>query len=371
MATEPLSVTLRTLTPIWTGGVDAGKMEQVHETGILGSLRWWYEAIVRGLGGQACDPSQHSCIYDPERPNDGLCDVCRLFGATGWRRRFRLAVEDAGLSETWPGDPINVKPPDRNRGWFLHAGRMGTVILRVMADEETQAQVLALLQFVARWGSLGARPQLGYGLFEIAEIKNQPQSTYGWNVISQDQNWTDYPDLRTFTFFALTFEPQQDNWWPHVPGIGSLARDNRYRNAVDGLLRHHIIPTTPALKNVLRYGQSWSSGTLPHQFFGTLRGQERIRSKIALSWAYRLPNSSNWQIRGWAYPPQVRADQQQEIQQRLQAVLGSPQSWLQAFGVRYRTAEVSFAPTTTFFQSITSTQVQNFVGEMSRSGVQG
>ncbi|MCD6141803.1 type III-B CRISPR module RAMP protein Cmr1, partial [Candidatus Bipolaricaulota bacterium] len=45
-----MKVKIRTLTPLWTGGAD-GKVDRVHETGILGSLRWWYEAIVRGLGG--------------------------------------------------------------------------------------------------------------------------------------------------------------------------------------------------------------------------------------------------------------------------------------------------------------------------------
>lgn len=370
MATESLSVTLRTLTPIWTGGVEAGKMDRLHESGIIGSLRWWYEAIVRGLGGAACDPSGHTCLYDPQKPNNGLCDVCELFGTTGWRRRFRLVVDDAGLSETWLGGMLNVKPPDRNRGWFLHAGQMGTVVLKIVADEETKAQMLALLHFVARWGSLGARPQLGYGLFEIVEIKNKPLSIHSWNIISQDQSRINYPDLHTFTFFALTFEPQQGDWWRDVPGIGGLVRDSRHRDKVNAMLRHHIIPTTPALKNVLRYGQPWSSGALPHQFFGTLRGEERSRSKIALSWAYRLPNSSNWQIRGWAYPPQVGASQQQEIQQRLQAVLGRPETWLRALGVRYRSAEVSFAPTATFFQPVTSAQVLDFVGEVSRPEVQ-
>jgi CRISPR-associated protein Cmr1 len=42
---------------LWTGGPVSGKMERVHETGIIGSLRWWYEAIVRSLGGSVCDPT--------------------------------------------------------------------------------------------------------------------------------------------------------------------------------------------------------------------------------------------------------------------------------------------------------------------------
>ena len=43
---ELLEIRLKTLTPLWTGGV-SGQCDRVHETGIIGSLRWWYEAIVR------------------------------------------------------------------------------------------------------------------------------------------------------------------------------------------------------------------------------------------------------------------------------------------------------------------------------------
>jgi len=344
-------------------------------------LRWWYEAIVRGLGGRACDPTIHVCSLSDENlkkferardsgksPDEAIketdvCSACQLFGTTGWRRRFRLIVDDADLNETWSNGAVNIKPPERNRGWYLNAGKMGTFHLKIVADENTQARILALIQFVARWGSIGARPQLGYGFLEIVEIKNPPQSIYNWDDVDNGQNKETLPDLYTFTFFSLNFEPQRGDWWGDVPGIGSLARNNRYRNAMDGLLHYHLMPTTPALKNVLRYGQQWSSGALPHQFFGTLRGNERSRSKIAISWAYQLPNSPLWQIRGWAYPPQVSPKQQQEIQQRLQTVLMKPETWLRALKIRYRSAEVSFAPTTTFFQSITSTQVQRFLRE--------
>ena len=365
-----MEIKLKTLTPIWTGGVETGQMERLHETGLIGSLRWWYEAIVRGLGGDACDPTTHACIYNPEKPDNGLCDACQLFGATGWRRRFQVVVDDADLQETWSGGAvINVKPPDRNRGWYLSSGKMGTFYLRIVADERTQAQILALIQFIARWGSLGARPQLGYGLVEITDVKNPPSSTYSWDDIGHTQPAGSFPDLRVFTFFSLNFEPQEDSWWRNVRGIGALVRDNRSPSAIDGLTRHHIMPTTPALKNVLRYGQTWSSGSLPHQFFGTLSGDQRIRSKIALSWAYQLPHSSTWQIRGWAYPPQVGDNQRQEIQQRLQAVLGKPETWLRALNVRYRSAELSLAPTNVIFQPGTRAEVKIFIQEAAAAEV--
>lgn len=378
-----MNITLKTLTPLWTGGVETGKMDRLRETGLLGSLRWWYEAIVRGLDGYACDPTEDSCAFDEEKyrkskaaderqrlRDAGVCDACQLFGCTGWRRRFQLVVDSSHLSETWSGGAINVKPPDRNRGWYLNAGKVGTFTLKIVADETTQIQMLALIQFITRYGNLGARPQLGYGFTEIVGVKNQPRVAYNWSIIGNSQSNHSMPNLRTFTFFILDFEPQRDDWWGDIPGIGTLARDNRYRSALDSLLRHRIMPVTPALKNVLRYGQRWSSGALPHQFFGTLRGEERSRSKIALSWAYQKPDSQSWQIRGWAYPPRVSQNQQQEVQQRLQAVLGKPEMWLRALNIRYRSAQVSFAPTTTFFQPVTSTEVQNFVNGASFAKVE-
>ena len=61
---KTLEISIQPLTPILTGGADR-TTDRLHETGIIGSLRWWYEAIVRGLGGSACDPTKR----DPAKPN--------------------------------------------------------------------------------------------------------------------------------------------------------------------------------------------------------------------------------------------------------------------------------------------------------------
>ena len=45
-----IEVKLRTLTPIWTGNMDRDS-PSLKDTGLLGSLRFWYEAWVRALGG--------------------------------------------------------------------------------------------------------------------------------------------------------------------------------------------------------------------------------------------------------------------------------------------------------------------------------
>ncbi len=72
---QTLTIRLRTRTPLWTGGID-GSMDRIHETGLLGSLRWWYEAIVRGLGGWACDPTEGDRCPDRQ---GRYCDVCKVF----------------------------------------------------------------------------------------------------------------------------------------------------------------------------------------------------------------------------------------------------------------------------------------------------
>ncbi len=85
MTTDSLEINLSTLTPIWTGGAD-GRSDRLHVTGIMGSLRWWYEVMVRSVGGNACDPGTHSCLYDPDKPYDGLRCVQGV-----WRNRLGAA----------------------------------------------------------------------------------------------------------------------------------------------------------------------------------------------------------------------------------------------------------------------------------------
>jgi len=134
---EPIQIQLRTLTPLWTGGID-GTCDRLHETAIVGSLRWWYEALVRGLGGYACDPTEHACSYDADKPNHGLCPACQLFGATGWARRFRLVVRDT----TTPEGNSGSRQPTGKRfkrnssserpSWYFTQGRGGTITVSLI-----------------------------------------------------------------------------------------------------------------------------------------------------------------------------------------------------------------------------------------------
>src|SRR5438477_9479200 len=70
-----MEIVLKTLTPIWTGNVDRNS-ELVKETGLVGSLRWWYGGIVRAM---CKDPSAGTSAIDKLFGNGGDASRARQF----------------------------------------------------------------------------------------------------------------------------------------------------------------------------------------------------------------------------------------------------------------------------------------------------
>lgn len=222
--TDSLTITLKTLTPLWTGGAN-GLADRLHLTGLIGSLRWWYEVLVRSIGGNACDPSRHSCLYnlkDPTKPFSGMCDVCRVFGATGWARRFRLAINDE--AQLHPDYSYNRTPTASqeyvdHRGkritpkWYLSGPPLsGSVCFQIIAtDRQFPVEVISdLFQFLAAWGSIGAKPQMGLGVIDIADIippqKAQHLTTYLVNHLTPTPESNVFPSLQNMFFASMSAE---------------------------------------------------------------------------------------------------------------------------------------------------------------------
>jgi CRISPR-associated protein Cmr1 len=132
---------MRALTEAWTGDADRQNGRFVP-TGLLGSIRWWFEVVVRGLGGSACDPSdtQWRC---PDRKGPH-CVACNLFGCTGWARKFRLQVLDgAGKTQS---------APIQKDGTY----QLRFVPLRPIRPEEW-ALIVITLRLIAEYGALGGK----------------------------------------------------------------------------------------------------------------------------------------------------------------------------------------------------------------------
>jgi CRISPR-associated protein Cmr1 len=373
-----VNITLRTLTPFWTGGIDAGQADRLHETGIIGSLRWWYEAILRGQGVRACDPSRHSCLYDPKSsrsPAEQLCAACQVFGATGYARRFRLDVTSQD-APAWPlrEQSLNIRPYGRTRGWYLNPGLVGTETIQLIGADQELNRMLALLRFLERYGSIGAKPQLGHGVFRIEQVKDQSLVDGEKNPLEFSEGYQsvgELPDLRVFTFFKFRINPQSPTWWTQVPGLRELRSRREDWTIVEKQAAQGMVPVSPALKNHIRYGHQWSQ-SVAVWLFGTMRGNERIRSKISFSWAYRV--DAGWEIRGWLYLPQdqtgrIFADYSENTR-LLNAVLADPRSWLQALGLQqdYKLqAEVTLEPQPVTWRPKTLEDVQRFLRDALRT----
>lgn len=179
-----IELKIRTVTPLWTGDVDR-ECKGIKETGMIGSLRWWYEALVRGLGGYACDPtSDIKCELKQDTFNNAiksgksiqealdeqLCPACQLFGCTGWRKKFRS--ETGGLTDD---DFI----PGRKQNSGLRAGTDFSLTFTLLSEIRPEEKWLfkITLWIIENYGAVGGRTTwkpnsswgTDYGLIEISD----------------------------------------------------------------------------------------------------------------------------------------------------------------------------------------------------------
>lgn len=305
---EPLTIELKTLTPLWTGGVETGKMDRIHEAGILGSLRWWYEAIVRGLGGEVCIPTSEGTTADRcPRRDDSYCDVCQLFGATGHARRFRLRLEDG--KPLFVGDETQIPLPSgrvhsfqrqgqtqyRAGGWYLQGQAQTGDSLELHLTPLGASSVdllLVPLALISRHASLGAKVSNGYGVVSLTRTGNPitVDTALLDRLPSGGRASGGLPDLRDFFFLRLLFQPPQNNrqWWRDVKGVHDAwvgrvrngeqtanvyrrtGAHNEARDNLQAIIQNGMLPLAPAVRHWLRY--DWNSGLTDQQknyLFGT------------------------------------------------------------------------------------------------------
>lgn len=370
---KSLEISVQTLTPIWTGGVD-GTTDCLHETGIIGSLRWWYEAIVRGLEGDACDPTKQKCEFKKEKHESaidqeknefraGLCDVCQVFGTTGWRRRFDLRVIQDETKPAWDSKMmpnLNIRPPERTRGWFLPAGQIGNFALDVRGDSKVIGSLASLFLFLEKWGALGAKSQLGYGVFKIVNRNEIQNCAQNWQKMGSEKGRSNLPDLRQFLFFSFRFNPSSDDWWRQVDGLQRLLGDRKTAHIVSSqLAQKKMVPVSPVLKNQWRFKEWQSPYPAKRWLLGASTGDDRLRSKVAVSWAYR--DGDVWIVRGWAWMPEKEKREREVLEHGLEIdsferILRDESIWEKTLNLGYTT------PTDLYVNRITdSDEVIKFI----------
>lgn len=352
-----MEIRLRTLTPLWTGGVDRA-CDRLRETGLIGSLRWWYEALVRGLGEDACDPTSDARC--PKEDGE-YCAACELFGSTGRARKFRLSIEEGetgarcGSDVLLPSGRVHQtgRGDSRAGGWFLLKGSyVGSIrgrleLLREVTDQEW-IRLKVAMQLINRYGAFAARVSSGYGVVSFES---------GFSPVMLDQlqaspssRGNDLPDLRDFFFARFQFDEPAGpaDWWHTIHGIrqaiqgklddGSSPRPLwKAEKDLTALFQAGILPVAPAVRNWLRYhwnhgltsreeyfifGQAQSvcpycckpgfksdkkdrlQNWCPHCKKSFRKGKEKpaVASKIQVSYAHRR-HDKKWEYRIWGWLP--------------------------------------------------------------------
>ncbi len=315
--TDSLTIHIRTRIPLWTGGLD-GTMDRIHETGLIGSLRWWYEAIVRGLGGYACDPTGDDRCPDHQ---GRYCDVCAVFGATGLQRALRL--EGPVWWNREPSNKLVVKMRD-HRGWHLGRsfleeemgeGRLQFVPLRLPEGwswDELRKSLSLTLCLIACWGGLGPRTQQGYGVVEVEGLS--PPNLDGWKPWPQQRNnrrdnirhHSDWPSLDGFFFAKVRFSmgDQDPKQWLRQRAKNISPDDELvwYLHQANASQQRAVLPLAPIIRFHLRklVRSKWNQkNRLRHRLMGEL-GK---KSLIHVSHAYPV-NSNQWEFRIWGWIPE-------------------------------------------------------------------
>ena len=300
---EEYTVKIKALTPLWTGDAER-KSNEIRETGIIGSLRWWYEALIRGLGGNACDPTSDNRCPDKDGNH---CDACELFGCTGWARKFRLEVEfNTTIPEVWVGTRRK-----RKRGYnYLKrnvAGFMadGAIVLEFIPLRKISSKEWALLnktlEIIANYGGLGAKISQGNGVIEIVENNlpygdRKPESA----ILKKEGNTIKSPNLNDFFFykFHIKFKEDISNlidnevFWTHQSDhYGFIDNWENWKKLWND---YHLLPISFHIRNAIRHLENDKNKR--HKVFG----ESGNGSRVFVSHGYKI-DEKIVEVRIWGY----------------------------------------------------------------------
>jgi len=289
-------IRIRALTPIWTGDIN-GKCTKLRETSILGSLRWWFETIVRGLDGYACDSIGEltkKCELDYKKyktgkdPKELICPVCYIFGTTRWNRRFKLEISNNNTEKIKRSIIVKVREDKNHKGWFLgkddSGGVLGefTISIREIYGE-CKDLVALLLHLASLWG-IGAKTQDGFGICEfngdydfdkaISQIKSLKYNN------SKDNNPI-LPNLEDFFFAKIVIKEDVEDKIKNSLSkrlYEKVKENGKYKDkqiSINDFLRYiprnykgQFYPTAPLIRDWLRGLFRNGNDDLRHFLFG-------------------------------------------------------------------------------------------------------
>jgi CRISPR-associated protein Cmr1 len=279
------------LSDLWTGGVNSSNGKRTINTGLLGSIRWWYEVLARGLGGRACDPSNTKCNEKRH------CVVCELFGCTGWARKFRFQILDK---------EGNIQDAQITKGKSFN---FEFTPLRPIYTEEW-ALLTATLRLISDFGAIGGKTVLkpsdqnnksahaDYGLIKFVSNVNDNVSEerireYVRNnaYLKPDQSEFDWASLDCFWFVHgkfLSRQSQHKSTYNRIIGRPEIKRDSAKNDSwIAGYNASH--QKGPQSKKVFSFSD-------PSRTYGFFSEKEGVTFEVVKERLENVWDNSGWKM---------------------------------------------------------------------------
>lgn len=278
-----VSLNLRTLTPLYTGGVGQHG-DQIHPSGLLGGLRRFSCLLAAAVG-------------------DGDFET-RVWGSTAEDRhakRIALHWDLAGLGEITLPYQIKIEDRREHKGWYYNVAHVGNLLLILTQrgiDENAWLTIMRALRIQIEWATFGSRDQWGLGVL-AADMFPEVKALDDETAPSLDQT-----GLRRAFFAKLEFDrPTPESW----------------RDRLEQGLRWRA-----HLRNVFRKN---GENDLRHYLFGHLAQGNNDKSQggaINVSALYPL-DAEHSALRIWGIIPHTQpvkfSERRTEILQRIRAAL--------------------------------------------------
>ncbi len=329
--TSALSFSVHSLTPIVTGDHDRRNTELLA-TGLLGSLRYQHWLLKAMQAWETDNQNPLYPFYSAELAPDATIPdkterlkkrlekvgpVVALFGGTGWKRMFRLAIENPASRDKQPASARSGQ----------QAAYQWDFTLRFTPDRESPAfeqqfhttvekELRSLMSFVHHYGWLGAAPQNGFGWVEVKENKktmakenlpkNNPVFAAKDVVLTESQYQTLTNVL--IQMYEQKFQNAAQRVKQLEQDMGSSASHNhkknelkrekikkqRYGNSLDHINSNGSPPIGYEIRRWLYDDQG--GGAAPKSFFGR-GGNNGYAGYIHVSHPTRKEQDNGWLLR--------------------------------------------------------------------------
>lgn len=229
---DSIALTLRTLTPLYTGGVGQHG-DQIHPSGLLGGLRKFSGLLAAAVG----DPGFEHAVWGtaPNADDRHAKRIGLQVDADASRLEKIKPVAGKGCIN-WPrSDGVN------RQGWYYNVAHEGdlrlTLTRRGISDPHWQLLLLAL-RIQLRHATFGSRDQWGLGVLTADELPSvEPLSPPATAPL------TDRPGLHRALFTEIQFDTALPQGMESRLKQGLIWREylrGSFRKAGEDDLRHYL-----------------------------------------------------------------------------------------------------------------------------------